>query len=53
MATGKFTFTFNERELSIIEYALDNAVRHGVDGGPFTTHDFIEAADGIAERLAY
>lgn len=52
MATGKFVFTFTERELSIIEQALETC-SHYDECGAFGSDDYREMGDTIGARLAY
>ena len=53
MATGKFVFTFSERELSIIEEALETCAKFGGTSETFNTTDYRDMSDSIGERLAY
>lgn len=53
MATGKFVFVFNERELSIIEEALESCSKFGGLTDNFSTQDYRTVGDFIGERLAY
>ena len=48
-----FTFKFTERQLSILQDALDHAVEGNVATPYFDTDDFAEMAGEVAERLAY
>ena len=48
-----FTFKFTEKQLSIIQDALDLAVETGYSNEHFSTEDFAVAADEVADRLAY
>lgn len=48
-----FTFKFTERQLSILQDALDNAVETELATPFFGTDDFAEVASDVAERLAY
>lgn len=53
MATGKFTFIFSERELSILQDALDCAVESNLSTEHFDTDDFAALAMEVSERLAW
>ena len=48
-----FTFKFTEKQLSIVQDALDLAVETGYSNEHFSTEDIAEVAGEVADRLAY
>ena len=48
-----FTFKYTEKQLIILQDALDHAVESNLATAYFDTDDFAELAGDVAERLAY
>lgn len=51
--TGRFTFVFTEKELSLLADATELAAMTGVNGSAFTRQDFSEMTARLDERLDY
>ena len=53
LSHGKFKFGMSEREVAILQDAVDAATVEVPDGSVFDSADFAELAAGLAERMAY
>lgn len=49
--SGKFTFTFTEKDLSLLAEALETVAEYGIGGSMFTRTEFGEMARRLDERL--
>lgn len=51
--SGKFTFTFTEKDLSLLAEAVETVAEYGINGSVFTRTEFAEMARQLDERLHY
>ena len=49
--SGKFTFVFTERDLSLLAEAAEVVAEYGVNGSTFTRAEFQDMAHRLDERM--